>query len=163
MVRARVEDDLKRLLARIKTRYPDTDLKRWKVEIIETKRADYRYRLIIPRHVWSWYLTLVADEIDYTNVKDTLAPMKTEGPRHKAMMSVWSAMYALQPGGRAWGSLVADHDDRDDDWWKDETLWERHSGPTMTDEEWADLLDGEDIDCPDCGTDHDPNEHCPTH
>lgn len=139
MVRARVEDDLKRLITTLGTK---TDTGQLGLKIIETPRADYRYRIILPRWAWTVYLTIASDGIDYTNVKDTLAPMKTEGPRHTAMMKVWSAMYALQPGGRRWGSLIHP---TDDDWSWDEV---------DDDDEWW--------DCPDCGDFHDPEKHCPT-
>jgi len=120
MVRARVREDLEPLIKAIDS----PTLAPLQLEIIESKRADYRYRVVMPRGHWVAYVANAAMDIDYTNVKDTLAPMKTEPERHRAMLKCWSAMYALQPGGRYWGPLT-DPDD-DDDWWldDDEFQWE---------------------------------------
>lgn len=104
MVRARVESDLEKLIDRINTKY---DAEILGIKIIETVMSDYRYRVIMPRWAWAEYLTMSADDIDYTNVKDTLAP-STDPDRHTAMVKCWSAMYALQPGARpqyGYGSL----------------------------------------------------------
>lgn len=164
MVRARVREDLERLVKAI----DGPTLEPLELEILESKRADYRYRVVMPRGHWVAYVANAAMDIDYTNVKDTLAPTKTDPVRHGAMMKVWSAMYALQPGGRSWGSLI--HPDDDDDWWKEDSLWEAHSGSLepvepLSDDEWLAFAEsvGIDPECVDCGESHDPNEHCPTH
>ena len=105
MVRARVKDDLIRLIEQIADQTEEPS-------IIETPTADYRYRIVIPRKVWGEYLRLAAMTLDYTNVKGTLAPTD---PRHTAMRKCWDARGALQPGGpygqdnrRAWGGSVGD-------------------------------------------------------
>ncbi len=94
MVRARVEHDLERFLERADDLW--TSDMPGDMEIIETARSDYRYRVIVPREVWGEYLMLTTMDLDYTNVKGTIAP---EPARHSAMMSCWSAMGNLQPGG----------------------------------------------------------------
>lgn len=100
MVRARVRADLDRLATKLEAANVKLD------PVIESSPlADYRYRLIVPRGAWGEYLVSAANDIDYTNVKDTLAPMKTESLRHKAMMACWSAMHALQPS-RPWPGVV---------------------------------------------------------
>ena len=86
MVRARVKGDLAKLIVAIGS-HP---------EIIETPKADYYYRAILTRREWAEYLTNTVMQLDYTNVKGTLAPT---GERHTAMMRCWDAMGELQPGG----------------------------------------------------------------
>lgn len=113
MVRARVREDLERVRL----------LLGLDAEVIESKRSDYRYRLIMSRGAWEIYVSQAVRDIDYTNVKDTLAPMKTDPERHRAMLKCWSAMYALQPGGRrGWDldewNLLPDADWPDDDEWE---------------------------------------------
>lgn len=121
MVRARVRGDLENLQTVIDSQ--DLEFP----PILESERADYRYRMIIPRLWWVGYVAQAAQDIDYTNVKGTLAP-KEDPKRHTAMLKVWSAMYALQPGGRRgwdlaeWDRLPDVPDDDED--WDDDRLWE---------------------------------------
>lgn len=85
MVRARRRGDLEAFI-RVSAASPDTT-------IIETKHADYRYRVIVPRDAWVEYVAQAARGIDYTNVKATIG---RGHERHQAMMQVWHAMRQLQ-------------------------------------------------------------------
>lgn len=157
MVRGRVQADLENFLKRIATRY---DPEMLEAKIIETPTSDYRYRVIVPRWVWGEYLTLMVDDLDYTNVKDTLAPMKTEGPRHSAMMGCWMAMARLQPGGAYGGAR------RHSEWSGPlaslpvggsgyGSLWDRYG-----DDIEPDFDDEDEVYCDLCDWFHSPNEAC---
>lgn len=97
MVRARVRGDLDKLLERVLAIKPPFFHQGMLPKIIETKTSDYRYRVILARTVWAEYLVEMTDDLDYTNVKGTLA--RGDKPRANAMMACWSAMADLQPGG----------------------------------------------------------------
>jgi hypothetical protein len=84
MIRARWKKDLARLAERIGSRE----------EILTIGHADYRYRLKVKREAWVGYVALAANEIDYANVKGTLAHGDHE--RSRAYMEVWSALYQAQ-------------------------------------------------------------------
>lgn len=100
LVRARVRGDLVNLIDYVEDMDQEAASACFDDDpIIETPHADYRYRVVMPRYWWGYYLSMVVDDLDYTNVKDTLAPMSTESVRHGAMMGVWASMGRLQPGG----------------------------------------------------------------
>ena len=69
-------------------------------EIIVTPRADYRYRLIVPKAVWAKVVAAMVMEVDYDNFKDAAA--REQGPDERgyvgALHRVWSVMHALQAG-----------------------------------------------------------------
>ena len=67
MIRAHCKEDLCRLAKRI-IGYCDEDL------IFEAEDADYRYRIKIPKTVWSEYLADCALQIDYPSVKKNIIP-----------------------------------------------------------------------------------------
>lgn len=63
--------------------------------------ADYMFRAVIPRKKWEKYLQAEAQDIDYHShfkevVRDA-SPADLKSGMYKAMMAVWSDMYALQP------------------------------------------------------------------
>ena len=78
MVRARLPGDLERALPG----YP--------VDV--TPRADYRYRAVVPRAVVAQALADYAASIQYDNFKNSV----TDEARHRAYVSVWSAMHRAQ-------------------------------------------------------------------
>ena len=88
MVRARNEEDLKRLLVYIKD-----ECKRLPT-IIQTPGADYIARLTVAKTVWSRVMSNLCLEIDYDNFKNTV-PMD-EPKRHTAYMQCWKAMNFYQ-------------------------------------------------------------------
>lgn len=62
-------------------------------EIIETPRADYRWRCEVPREAFAEFCRRQAMAIDYDNFKDAC---HGEPARDRALMQVWSAMHAIQ-------------------------------------------------------------------
>lgn len=89
LVRARVENDLEGLRVVVPN-----------VKVVDDGLADYRYRAVITRRQWKKFLNISTDEIDYYShfkevMRDNDPYQGTE--RHKAVMSVWSAMIQLQP------------------------------------------------------------------
>ena len=81
MVRARWKADLKKLSERIGR----------KAEILEFAGSDYRYRIKVTREEWVDYCAQAANEIDYSNVKGTIAGKD----RSHAYMRVWAALLPL--------------------------------------------------------------------
>jgi hypothetical protein len=57
----------------------------WK--IIKTVRADYRYRIVIPRQVFTDHFQRFADMITYSNFKDEVS--KTNKRREQIYHQVW--------------------------------------------------------------------------
>lgn len=64
-IRARVLGHLRAL----RERFPELR----DAELIETPRADYLYRIVVPKDVWAGVAGALADEIDYDNFKDACA------------------------------------------------------------------------------------------
>jgi hypothetical protein len=91
-VRARVRDDLKRLI--------DKGFVPKGTKIIETAdgRSDYRYRILIDHDQWASACEALARDIDYGNFKSEV--MKSLGAkRERPLHSIWSILAKLQPGG----------------------------------------------------------------
>ena len=88
LVRARVYDDLKRLAENLNIQ---------ETAIIETPRADYRYRMTVKANALAEYLAKVVLSIDYKNFKTSL-PFETQLDKKRALVytDVWSALYRLQ-------------------------------------------------------------------
>ena len=91
LVRARVYDDLKRLADKLTI--PAT-------AIVETPRADYRYRMTAKASAVAQYLAASALAIDYDNFKASL-PHKTamDIKRARAYADVWGTLRQLQTRG----------------------------------------------------------------
>jgi hypothetical protein len=87
MVRARWRGDLERL-----QEFATFDGR----GIVETPDADYRFRAFMKTAHWIGALEELGRRIDYGNFKDAVA--KTDGPRARAYLSVWSA--AAMAAGR---------------------------------------------------------------
>lgn len=112
LVRARVREDIEDLRIVVPN-----------VKIVDDIAADYKYRAVITRSQWKKYVLRACDEIDYgSHFKEVVRDNASQGTaRHKAMMSVWSAMIALQPWGKGdsnWGSSWAGYDNWSPQTWK---------------------------------------------
>lgn len=91
LVRARVYEDLKRLADKLTL--PAT-------AIVETPRADYRYRMTAKASAIAKYLAASALAINYDNFKASL-PRKTpmDAKRARAYADVWGTLRQLQTRG----------------------------------------------------------------
>jgi hypothetical protein len=79
MVRARRREDLERVFGA-------------KVAVVESKAADYRWRVTVPKRLFADRLAANVEAIDYDNFKSSVA----EHDRHEAYMDVWTAMHRFQ-------------------------------------------------------------------
>ncbi len=86
IVRARVKDDLERLVRSLPN-----------LEILATPRSDYPFRIICRRDQWAGYLATSVGEIDYVNFKDRVAKRLGKG-RHDVLFSVWAMLRRLEEG-----------------------------------------------------------------
>lgn len=128
MVRARDRRSLEAVCDRL-------DLPR--TSIYNKEPSDYGFRIQITPAQLSRYLELTVGRIDYSNFKDRVT--ETRGDAwHDALMSVWSAMYALQPR-KTWGKPKRNKRARN---------WELEEQPeienidihSLTDREWDQLM-----------------------
>jgi hypothetical protein len=64
--------------------------------ITETTDTDYRYRIVVPKAVWSRVVNDLTAEIDYGNFKSRTH--EKTGDKHyvEALHDVWEVMYRLQ-------------------------------------------------------------------
>ena len=85
MVRARVIEDLERLLKKLSI--GDAD-------ILVIKNSDYRYRVKLDSEQWTSYVAREAANIDYPNFKNSVAA--DDPDRSSAYMKCWEAMYLFQ-------------------------------------------------------------------
>lgn len=115
MVRARCEDDIRALSDLL----PDA-------EPVNTPRADYAWRLVVPAVEWASAVTQMALEVDYNNFKNAV----TDEKHHDAYMGVWSTLLRL--------------DDRHNEWYGDDahwaTLWQEEEEDEEGDAEEGDVL-----------------------
>ncbi len=61
-------------------------------KVLEDAGSDYRFRAVIPRNVVSRKLQALADEVKYTNFKDSIEA----DDRHDVYIDVWRTMYKAQ-------------------------------------------------------------------
>ena len=66
-----------------------------KMKIVETKDADYRFRIIVGRKDWGTILDTETQRIDYPNFKDE-AHRLNDPDWDEALLRVWGIMYRLQ-------------------------------------------------------------------
>jgi hypothetical protein len=84
LVRGRSEDDMKYLVAQIPG-----------AEYAETN-GDYLYRAVVTEQEWTVFMAEQTEKIDYGNFKNRIT--QTQGSeRHDIYMSVWSALFRMQP------------------------------------------------------------------
>lgn len=90
MVRARQ----KRHLQNLQKRFPQLA----DVEILSGKSTDYRYRIIIPKSVWSECVNEFVNEQDWSNFKGETERFLGPGFRDytRALHRVWNVMHELQ-------------------------------------------------------------------
>ncbi len=88
LIRARAREDLENL-----TRYEAEGFE--DQHIIEDLRADYQWRLIVPRAAWLEVLTKLTNEIDYDNFKDAVKAKQGQ-ERASLYMSIWGILRRLQ-------------------------------------------------------------------
>jgi hypothetical protein len=70
-----------------------------KPEVVETPKADYRFRTTVHKDEFADALLEQAEEIDYPNFKDSVR----NNNRHNVYMDVWRVMHAAQ---KAWPKLL---------------------------------------------------------
>lgn len=85
MVRARIIDDLERLLEK-------TGIE---ADILVIRNADYRFMVKLSVEQWTDYVAGEAASIDYPNFKNAIIA-KSEHERASAYMRCWEAMYQFQ-------------------------------------------------------------------
>ena len=88
LVRARCKEDIEKLGTLLR------DKLKFNGKIIESPKADYAYRMIVPRETWASFMASTAMELDYGNFKDTI-PIK-DHLRHDAYFDCWKVMYDWQ-------------------------------------------------------------------
>ncbi len=88
LVRTRSKVDIDKLQKQLKTKY------HFDGEIIDSPKADYAYRMIVPRDIFAAFISSAAMELDYDNFKDTVR--NKDYQRHDAYMRCWEAMYEWQ-------------------------------------------------------------------
>lgn len=88
LIRARAREDLVNLTAYDGEGFDEK-------HIIEDLKADYQWRLIVPRAAWIEVLTKLTTDIDYDNFKDAVKE-KQGADRASLYMSIWSILRRLQ-------------------------------------------------------------------
>lgn len=88
LVRARCFDDLQELHSLLEKKF------QFSGKIIETPKADYAYRMIVPRSIMAEFLASMAMSLDYGNFKDTIP--QSDRSRHEAYFRCWEAMWDWQ-------------------------------------------------------------------
>lgn len=89
MIRARVAQHLRNL----QERFPDLS----KAEIQQSDDTDYRYRMIVPKVVWTASLQRLGEELDYTNFKSVCYHSElTDRTYDEVLHAVWLNHLGLQ-------------------------------------------------------------------
>ena len=88
LVRARSRVDIDKLKKILKTKY------QFDGEVIDTPKADYAYRMIVPREIFSSFIASAAMGVDYDNFKNTIP--RIDYKRHEAYFRCWESMYEWQ-------------------------------------------------------------------
>lgn len=95
MVRARVREDLVRLVAEHQ-RFGMGD----RPEILDLPGHDYPYRIVIPKAEWIALAARLAEMIDYSNFKSAVEEKALDGfagqARHDLYMKVWGVMHGAE-------------------------------------------------------------------
>jgi hypothetical protein len=71
--------------------------------IIETPKADYRYRAVVGGNTVKVILQLLATTLDYSNFKSKIAQTPDQRPKLSAYHTVWETLYRVQEQGDAAG------------------------------------------------------------
>ena len=88
LVRTRSKADIDKLRNLLKEKY-QVD-----AEVIDTPKADYAYRMRVPRKTFAAFMADIALELDYDNFKNTIHA--NDYQRHDAYLKCWETMYAWQ-------------------------------------------------------------------
>ena len=88
MVRARVREDLERMIGRLPVIFGQDP-----PEILAWTGSDYAFRIFVDRSIWACYVALAAYELDYTNFKAAAA---IGSARSRAYHAVWSRLSSWQ-------------------------------------------------------------------
>ncbi|MGE5551494.1 MAG: hypothetical protein ACM3ZC_13360 [Bacteroidota bacterium] len=105
-VRAREKRDLQNLINRVRVPLG---------RIIETRKADYRYRLLVDGDTLLRIMEFLGDSINYDNFKAEIA--RTPDQARKPYHQVWSILayalgaYGARPGGSRRGAAMARGDE----------------------------------------------------
>jgi len=95
MVRARVREDLERLLVLHK----ESALQPEDPAILDLPGHDYPYRIIVTKQSWVTLAAILAGRIDYSNFKSAVTKAAPGGEglaRHDLYMKVWSVMHGAE-------------------------------------------------------------------
>lgn len=88
LVRARSREDIDRLQDLLKKRY------QFDGQVIDSPKADYAYRMIVPKEIFALFMLNAVIELKYDNFKNTVHGKDYQ--RHDAYMRCWEAMYEWQ-------------------------------------------------------------------
>lgn len=88
IIRARVKEDLEKLVASVK------GSKRRKLLIESTPSADYPFRVTLRKTEWADFLSSAAQDIDYPNFKNRVA--KHDAQRSHVYHDVWATLMKLE-------------------------------------------------------------------
>ena len=88
LVRTRSKVDIDKLQKLLKEKY------QFDGEVIDLQKADYAYRMIVPREIFASFISSAAMELDYDNFKNTVRGKDYQ--RHDAYMRCWEAMNEWQ-------------------------------------------------------------------
>jgi hypothetical protein len=65
-------------------------------EIIETRGADYQWRIVVSREVVARFQQQALEQVTYPNFKSRIAALPDQRHKSHALHDVWDAMAALQ-------------------------------------------------------------------
>lgn len=88
LVRTRSKVDIDKLQKLLKEKY------KFDGEVIDSPKADYAYRMMVPREIFASFISSAAMELDYDNFKNTISGKDYQ--RHHAYMRCWEAMCEWQ-------------------------------------------------------------------
>ncbi|MBP9014030.1 MAG: hypothetical protein KBG22_10515 [Smithella sp.] len=88
LVRARAKEDIARLQDLLKNRY------QFEGQVIDSPKADYAYRMIVPREIFALVMLNAVIKLKYDNFKNTVHVKDFQ--RHDAYMRCWEAMNKWQ-------------------------------------------------------------------
>lgn len=88
LVRTRSKVDIDKLQNLLKEKY------QFDGEVIDSPKADYAYRMTVPRETFASFMASIAMQMDYDNFKNTIR--RGDYKRHEAYMRCWEAMYEWQ-------------------------------------------------------------------
>jgi len=85
-VRARRKEHIERLM----------DRHGFEAEILCFAESDYKYRVQIPRELWSRILAHEAETLDYNSFKDALVEEHADSEYLRAMFTTWGVLRKMQ-------------------------------------------------------------------